>query len=116
MTSIGWLQILIYALTIFIFAKPLGNYMFRVFEGERQPLPRFFGPIERFVYRLSGVNARGQKPWKEYAAALLALSVFGVLVLYGLQRLQRLKEGWHAACAVHSQSCFLFGDQTLNVN
>ena len=35
MTSIGWLQILIYAITIFIFVKPLGNYMFRVFEGER---------------------------------------------------------------------------------
>jgi K+-transporting ATPase ATPase A chain len=64
--------------------------MFRVLEGDQQPVPRFFGPIERFVYRLSGIEAHQQQTWKEYAAALLAFSVFGVLVLYGLQRLQHL--------------------------
>jgi K+-transporting ATPase ATPase A chain len=90
MTLIGWAQILLYALVIFALTKPLGIYMFRVLEGDRQPLPRFFGPIERFIYRLSGVDVREQQTWKEYAAALLAFSVFGVLVLYGLQRLQHV--------------------------
>jgi K+-transporting ATPase ATPase A chain len=90
MTAIGWAQILFYSLVIFALTKPLGIYMFRVLEGDQQPLPRFFGPIERFIYRLSGVDAREQQTWKEYAAALLAFSVFGVLVLYGLQRLQHL--------------------------
>jgi K+-transporting ATPase ATPase A chain len=90
MTLIGWAQILLYVIVIFALTKPLGIYMFRVLEGDRQPLPRFFGPIERFIYRLSGVDAREQQTWKEYAAALLAFSLFGVLVLYGLQRLQHL--------------------------
>jgi K+-transporting ATPase ATPase A chain len=90
MTLIGWAQILLYALVIFALTKPLGIYMFRVLEGDRQPLPRFFGPVERFIYRLSGVDAREQQTWKEYSAALLAFSVFGVLVLYALQRLQHL--------------------------
>jgi len=90
MTLIGWAQILLYALVIFALTKPLGIYMFRVLEGDQQPVPRFFGPIERFIYRLSGIEAHQQQTWKEYAAALLAFSVFGVLVLYGLQRLQHL--------------------------
>jgi K+-transporting ATPase ATPase A chain len=90
MTLIGWAQILLYAVVIFALTKPLGIYMFRVLEGDRQPLPRLFGPIERAIYRLSGVDAREQQTWKEYAAALLAFSVFGVLVLYGLQRLQHV--------------------------
>jgi K+-transporting ATPase ATPase A chain len=90
MTTIGWIQILFYAIVVFAITKPLGIYMFRVLEGDRQPLPRLFGPVERMIYRLSGVDAREQQTWKQYAAALLAFSVFGVLVLYGLQRLQHL--------------------------
>ena len=47
MTVTGWIQILLYALVILAVTKPIGIYMFRIFEGDRQPLPRFFGPIER---------------------------------------------------------------------
>jgi K+-transporting ATPase ATPase A chain len=45
MTGIGWIQILIFALVILALTRPLGSYMFRVFEGDRQPLPHLFGPI-----------------------------------------------------------------------
>ena len=90
MTSIGWLQILIYAITIFIFVKPLGNYMFRVFEGERQPMPRFFGPMERWIYKLCGVDAKDQQDWKQYTLALLVFSAITLLVTYALQRLQQV--------------------------
>jgi K+-transporting ATPase ATPase A chain len=88
MTLVGWLQILVYALAIFALTKPLGTYMYRVFEGERQPLPRFFGPIERALYRACGVDARREQTWVEYSFALLAFSLFGVLVTYLIQRLQ----------------------------
>ena len=57
MTANGWVQILLFALIVFALVKPLGIYMFRVFEGEKQPLPRFFGPIERWIYKLCGVDA-----------------------------------------------------------
>ena len=57
MTANGWIQILLFAAIIFALTKPLGSYMFRVFEGDRQPLPRFFGPIERFLCRLCGEGA-----------------------------------------------------------
>ena len=65
MTANGWAQILLFALIIFALVKPLGIYMFRVFEGEKQPLPRFFGPIERWIYKLCGVDPKEQQDWKQ---------------------------------------------------
>jgi K+-transporting ATPase ATPase A chain len=90
MTSIGWLQILIYAITIFIFVKPLGNYMFRVFEGDRQPMPRFFGPIERWIYKLCGVDPKEPQDWKQYSLALIVFSCITLVVSYAIFRLQQV--------------------------
>src|SRR4249920_2310824 len=88
MTAIGWLQILVFFATIVAVTKPLGIFMFRVFEGERQPLPRTFGRLERLCYRLSGVDPRKEHTWKQYAFALLAFSAAGLIVTYLIQRLQ----------------------------
>ena len=90
MTVIGWLQILVFALAVLAITKPLGAYMYRVFEGARQPLPRFFGPIERVSYRACGVDPEREQTWVEYAFALLVFSAFGLLVTYLIQRLQHL--------------------------
>ncbi len=90
MTISGWFQIILYALVILALTKPVGVYMFRVFEGDRQPLPRFFGPLERFLYRLCSVDPRIEQTWGEYAFALLVFSALGVLVTYAIQRLQSL--------------------------
>lgn len=88
MTANGWFQIFFYALAILALTKPMGLFMYRVFEGDRQPLPRVFGPVERVSLRLCGVNAQREQTWIEYAAALLAFSALGVLVTYAIQRLQ----------------------------
>src|SRR5262245_46480269 len=90
MTGNGWLQIIVFFLVLLALTKPLGAFMHRVFEGDRQPLPRILGPIERFLYRLSGVDPKQEQTWLGYAAALLAFSVFGVLVTYAIQRLQHV--------------------------
>ena len=91
MTINGWLQIVLFSVVILAMTKPLGAYMYRVFEGSQQPLPRLFGPIERLLYRLSGVDPKREQSWKQYAFALLAFSLFGVLVTYGILRLQALR-------------------------
>jgi K+-transporting ATPase ATPase A chain len=84
----GWFQILLYSGVILALTKPMGVYMFNVFEGETQPLPRLFGPIERSCYRLCGVDAQREQTWQEYALALLLFSALGVLVTYAIERLQ----------------------------
>ncbi len=90
MTANGWLQIGVFFLVILALTRPLGLYMFRVFEGEERPLPRLFGPLERLLYRLSGVDPRKEQDWKGYAVAMLLFSLFGLLVTYGIERLQHL--------------------------
>jgi potassium-transporting ATPase potassium-binding subunit len=86
----GWLQIVLFCAVIVLLTKPLGTYLFRVFEGDGQPWPRVFGPCERGLYRLCGINPQGQQTWKEYAQALLLFSVLTLFVTYVIQRCQQL--------------------------
>jgi K+-transporting ATPase ATPase A chain len=88
MTLNGWIQIGLFALVILALTKPLGNYMHRVFEGTEQPLPQVFGPFERLLYRLCGVDPTKEQDWKGYAAAMLLFSFFGLVVTYAILRLQ----------------------------
>ena len=88
MTFNGWLQIAIYCVLLILLTKPFGGYMTRVFNGERTPLSPVLGPIERGLYRVSGVDETQEQHWIAYAVAMLAFSFAGFVVLYGLQRLQ----------------------------
>ena len=90
MTVNGWIQILLFAAIIFAITKPLGSYMYRVFEGDRQPLPRLFGAIERLLYKLCGVDPQQQQDWKQYTVAMLVFSAITLLVTYGIERLQHI--------------------------
>jgi len=88
MTAQGWLQIVMYGLLVLAITKPLGIYLYRVFEDQTRPLPRVFSPLESWIYRLCGVNPEKEQNWQEYALALLLFSLAGVLVTYGLLRIQ----------------------------
>ncbi|MFL5278318.1 MAG: potassium-transporting ATPase subunit KdpA [Myxococcales bacterium] len=90
MTAIGLIQIGVFFLAVLALTKPLGAYMFRVFEGEKQPLPAVFGKAERFLYRLCGVDPAKEQAWTTYAFSLLAFSLLGVLVTYAIERLQHV--------------------------
>ena len=89
MNSHGWLQIFLFFAVVLLLAKPLGSYMARVYEGKRIiGLSRIFGPTERVIYRLGGVDPESEMGWKGYAANVLVFSAIGFLFLYLLQRVQ----------------------------
>ena len=88
MTLNGWLQIIVYFVVLLLLVKPVGSFMTRVFQGERTFLTPVLAPVERFIYRLSGVDPDEEMTWKTYAVALLIFSFFGILLLYLIQRLQ----------------------------
>jgi K+-transporting ATPase ATPase A chain len=90
MTANGWIQILLFVAIIFAITKPLGSYMYRVFEGDRQPLPRLFGAIERLLYKLCGVDPKQHQDWKQYTVAMLVFSAITLLVTYCIERLQHI--------------------------
>ncbi len=88
MTAVGLLQIAVYFLLLLLLTKPLGLFMARVFSGERTFLHPIVQPIERLIYRLSGVREDEEQHWTRYAASLLAFSLAGILFTYLIQRLQ----------------------------
>ena len=90
MTLNGWLQIGLFLLAVLAVTRPLGLYMTRVFERRRTWLDPVLRPIERLVYRLTGVDETHEMRWSEYAATMLAFSVVSMVVLYGILRLQAL--------------------------
>lgn len=88
MNANGTLQILVFFATILLAAKPIGSYMARVFEGERTFLHSIFGWLERGAYKLLGIDPDVDMKWTTYATAMLVFSGVGMLVTYGLLRLQ----------------------------
>ncbi|HVZ42034.1 MAG TPA: potassium-transporting ATPase subunit KdpA [Candidatus Kapabacteria bacterium] len=88
MTFNGILQILLFFGLVLLLVKPLGAFMARVFNGERTFLHPVLGPVERFIYRISGVDPNQEQHWTTYTIGMLLFSLVGLLLLYGLQRLQ----------------------------
>ncbi len=87
-TAIGLYQILFFFLLILAITKPLGVFMARIFEGERTFLHPVLRPLERVIYRLSGVREDVEQHWTGYAGALLAFSIAKFLFTYLIQRMQ----------------------------
>jgi len=88
MTINGWLQIFVFLALIFAVTKPLGIFMARVFAGERTFLDPVLRPLERLLYRVTGVDEKHEMRWTEYAGAMLLFSAVSMLVLYLMQRIQ----------------------------
>src|SRR6266851_5175091 len=88
MTNNGWFQILFFLLVVLALTKPLGSFMTRVFNREKTFLDPFMRPIEKLVYRLTGVDETKEMRWTEYSGAMLMFSGVTMFVLYLIQRLQ----------------------------
>src|SRR6185295_15209567 len=89
MTVNGWFQILLFLGVVLALTAPLGRFMTRVFNRERTWLDPALRPIERLVYRLTGVDEAREMRWTEYAVAMLLFSAVSMLLLYLMQRVQQ---------------------------
>jgi len=89
MTANGWFQIGLYLLVILVVTKPIGAFMTRVFNRERTFLDPIFRPVEKLVYRLTGVDENREMRWTEYAVAMLLFSGVSMTVLYLIERSQK---------------------------
>ena len=89
MTLNGWFQIALFLAAVLAVTRPLGRFMARVFNRERTWLDPALRPIERVIYRTTGVDEHREMRWTEYAAAMLLFSLVSMLVLYVMQRIQQ---------------------------
>jgi K+-transporting ATPase ATPase A chain len=88
MTSLGIAQILVFFVIVVALTKPLGGFLYRVFEGKRTFLHPIFRPLERLIYWVGGVREDEEQSWVRYTASMISLSIFSFLFVYVLQRLQ----------------------------
>jgi len=84
------IQIGFFTLVLVLLTKPLGLYMANVYQGQRTFADPLFRPLERLIYRITGVDESREMPWTIYALALLAFSLASALFLYLMQRVQHV--------------------------
>ncbi len=88
MTSNALLQLLVFIAVLLLLAQALGPFLARVYEGQSRWVNRFGVPLERWIYRLAGVDATTEMRWTQYALAMLLFNLVGMVIVYGMQRLQ----------------------------
>ena len=75
--------VIIFFVTVLL-AWPLGKYITRVFKGEKNFMD-FMNPVERFIFRVSGINPRESMNWKQFLKAMLTINllwlVYAMLLL-----------------------------------
>jgi K+-transporting ATPase ATPase A chain len=95
MTVNGWLQIAVFFALVLLVAKPLGLYMAQVYERKKTWLDPVLVPVERLLYRITGVDANAEMRWTEYGAAMLIFSCATLLLTYAVERLQHAIPLWN---------------------
>ena len=92
MSTASWLQLVALVALVVVTAPILGRYMARVYgtEGDDRPAPgdRFFGAIERPIYRLCGIDPRREQRWTAYALSVVGFSAASFALLYAILRFQ----------------------------
>lgn len=88
MTSWAIVNLIVFLLILVMTSKPLGIYMARVFDGERTFLTPVLRPVERGIYKITGINGDAEMGWKTYTIGMLLFNLAGMVLLYLLQRFQ----------------------------
>ena len=89
MDLFGATQYFLFLVMVSTLVKPLGGYLARVFSRKHTALDRLCLPVERLIYRLSGVDPSAEMTGKEYATCFVLAGLAGTLLLYGILRLQQ---------------------------
>jgi len=89
MSANGWFQIGFFLLVIFLITKPFGAFLARVFSGQKTFLDWALRPVEKLIYRLTGIDEKHEMRWTEYAVAMLLFSGVSMALLYVLERVQK---------------------------
>ncbi|RYD49683.1 MAG: potassium-transporting ATPase subunit A, partial [Sphingomonadales bacterium] len=88
MTIQGWTLIVLFVAILVALAKPMGAWIFALYEGRRTPLHVVLGPVERGFYKLSGIDPAADMGWRRYAVHMLFFQIVLLLFTYVVLRLQ----------------------------
>ena len=84
----GWILIAVFIALTFAMAKPVGAWLFTLYEGRVPKYLAFLAPVERGLYRVAGVDPDHDQGWRAYTIHMLLFSAAGVFLTYAIERLQ----------------------------
>jgi K+-transporting ATPase ATPase A chain len=93
MTLQGWFLILGFVAILLALTKPVGAWLFTLYEGRRTPLHLVLGPVERGFYALAGIDPNQEQGWRRYALHMLLFNTALLAFTYAVLRLQGLLPG-----------------------
>jgi len=82
------LQVAILFGLILVVTKPLGLYLYCIFQGDRTFLSPVLRPLERAIYWICGIKEDQEQGWISYTLSMLLFALVGILLLYLIERLQ----------------------------
>lgn len=88
MTFQGWALIVAFVAILLAITKPMGLWLFALYEGRRTPLHALLGPVEAGFYRLSGIDPAQEQGWRRYAVHMLIFNAVGLMFTYAILRFQ----------------------------
>ncbi len=88
MTIAGWALIALFVAVLALAARPVGEWLFALYEGRRTPLHVIFGPLERRLYAIAGIDPDEDQSWRRYALHMLLFNLVLLLFTYAVLRLQ----------------------------
>ncbi|VVT14736.1 potassium translocating ATPase, subunit A [Sphingomonas sp. EC-HK361] len=93
MTIQGWFLIIAFIGILLALTKPVGAWLFALYEGRRTPLHAVLGPVERGFYKLAGIDPNAEQGWRRYAVHMLLFNAALMLFTYAVLRLQGVLPG-----------------------
>ncbi len=88
MTFQGWILILVFFGVLLAITKPMGLWLYALYEGRRTPLHTVLGPVETGFYRIAGIDPNAEQSWRRYAVHMLVFNAVLALFTYAIVRLQ----------------------------
>lgn len=88
MNTSPWMQVGLYLAVLLALAWPLGSYLNVVFDGRLSQRYGWLARCEQRLCRLIGARVEEDMSWWRYALAIVCFNVFGVVLVYAMQRLQ----------------------------
>jgi K+-transporting ATPase ATPase A chain len=88
MTPQGWTLILLFIAVLIALTKPIGLWLFALYEGRRTPLHAVLAPVERGFYALAGIDPSAEQSWRRYAVHMLIFNLTLLVFTYAVLRLQ----------------------------
>ena len=88
MTTQDLIQIILFFALLIGLTPILGNYMYKVFTGNKHFMLPVFGWLEKLTYKFTGVNPDEETNWKSYTFGLLMFNLIGFVFVFLIQLFQ----------------------------